>query len=482
MLSIGGSAAALIGNYNAAPSSVLGITVNPTSAGQLNVTGTANVSSTQIALHFTGLTGPNPFPAVTATGGVTASPLPPVSSDSLNPYFDFPIASLSNPNTLIISFPTPTVQQLNNLYCTLFCGDTGGLTSTGGTNQSNAIGGVGQLADALLLSGNAPALTNLFVTLRQLTPAQQVQFFQQVQPSQIGTALALLAQELANNGGLTTSVDDHVYGMRNNVAGMGGGDEVGRGLTVWAKPYGETLTQNMKERVNGFTASVYGLAAGADTLVQPNVRVGAAMALSNANIKFSGSQSGNTASDLLFQAGLYGSYFTNNFFVDGVGAIGLNWYNTKESISAFGLQRTANFQGVQFNARLTAGYDWHAANALVVTPSVTFQEIHMDADAHQTQGGGMFDLNVAPQHIDVRQLKFGSRASYTVAQPNGWVLTPEVHAYYIRNLILTRVATSATFTSGGGLTAYGPQRDADLADLGLGMTIAQKGPFTLSAV
>jgi uncharacterized protein with beta-barrel porin domain len=44
------------------------------------------------------------------------------------------------------------------------------------------------------------------------------------------------------------------------------------------------------------------------------------------------------------------------------------------------------------------------------------------------------------------------------------------------------VASTGTFTSGGAFSVYGPQRDADLADLGLGMTIAQKGPFTLSAV
>jgi len=482
LVNIGGSPVALTGAFNNAPGSRLGITVNPTSAGQINVTGTANVSNTSIALHFTGLTGPTSFVAVTATKGVTASPLPPVSSDSLNPYFDFPVDSLSNPNTLIISFSTPTLNQLNNLYCSLFCGATGGLTSTGGTNQADAIGGVGQLAGALLVSGNAPALTNLFVTLRGLTPAQQALFFQQVQPSQIGTALAQLVQQLANNGGLTTSVDDHVYGMRNNVTGMGAGDEVARGLTVWAKPFGETFTQNMKEAVNGYTASVYGLAAGADTLILPNVRVGAAASLSNANINFAGSQSGNTGSDLLFQTGLYGSYFANNFFLDGVGAFGLHWLNTKESISAFGVQRTSSYQGVQFEGRMTAGYDWHAGPAMVVTPSVTFQEIHIDTDANQTQGGGIFNLNVAAQHIDVTQLKLGSRAAYTMTQPNGWVFTPEVHAYYIRNLVLTRVANSAAFTSGGVVTVYGPQRDGDLADLGLGMTISQKGPFTLSAV
>ena len=61
------------------------------------------------------------------------------SSDSFNPYFDFPVVT-QNPNTLVISFPAPTLPQLNNLFCTLFC--TSGPISTGGFNQTFATGAV----------------------------------------------------------------------------------------------------------------------------------------------------------------------------------------------------------------------------------------------------------------------------------------------------------------------------------------------------
>jgi uncharacterized protein with beta-barrel porin domain len=480
VLNVGTGAGTIGGAYTQTATGQLGITVTPSTAGTLNVNGSAVINSTgpAIALHFTGLTGPSSFTALTATGGVTTSPPATASSDSLNPYFDFPVIT-QNPNTLVISFATPTLPQINNLFCTLFC-NSGAPTSTGGFNQTFAIGGVNTLVDTLFTNGNSAAVVNVFSTLRGLTPAQRAQFFTQVQPSQIGAASALLAQALTNNGGLTTAIDDRVYSLLDG-RGMAAGDDVGRGFTVWAKPYGETFTQDRKENVDGFNASVYGIAVGADTLIRPDTRLGGAMSLSNTNVNFAGSQSGNTATDLLFQAGVYGSYFSGNFFLDGIGAFGLHWYNTKENISAFGSQRSSNFNGVQFSAKVTGGYEWRMASGMVVTPSITFQEIHVDLDAHQTSGGGLFDLNVSSQHLDVMQLKFGGRVAYPIVRANGWTFTPEVHAFYVRNLILSRVQSTAAFTSGGAFTVSGPQRDPDLANLGVGVTIAQKGPFALSA-
>ncbi len=480
LLNVGTGVGTIGGAYTQTATGQLGITVTPTGAGMLNVNGPAVVNSTgpAIALHFTGITGPSSFTALNAEGGVTASPPATASSDSFNPYFDFPVVT-QNPNTLVISFPAPTLPQLNNLFCTLFC--TSGPISTGGFNQTFATGAVNTLVGTLFTSGNSAAVTSIFVTLRGLTPGQQAQFFTQVQPSQIGAASALLAQALTNNGGLTTAIDDRVYSLLEG-RGMAAGDDVGRGFAVWAKPFGETFRQDRKENVDGFTASVYGMAVGADTQIRPDVRLGGAIALSNANLNFAGLQSGNTATDLLFQAGVYGSYFSGNFFLDGIGAFGLHWYNTKENISAFGSQRTSNFNGVQFSAKVTAGYDWKMASGVVMTPSLTFQEIHVDLDSHQTSGGGLFDLNVANQSFDVMQLKFGGRVAYPIARADGWKFTPEVHAYYVRNLIVSRVHSTAAFVTGGAaFTVAGPQRDPDLVDLGLGVTIAQKGPFALSA-
>ena len=482
LINLGTNAASITGNYSQAATGQLGITVAGATAGQLNVGGSANIASTGtgIVLHFAGASTLTSFIAMTAggEGGLTISPTPTVSSDSFDPWLDNPVASKVG-NNLLISFAAPSPTQIDQRYQAVTTGAAGGYTSVGLQNQLNAIRGVQGLLDSL--AGNRAAGESIFNALISMTPAQQQQFFSQVQPSQLGTAEALLSSALTNNGGLTTSVDNRVYALRNT-GGTAAGDETGRGFSAWARPYGETFSQGVKEGVSGFTASSYGVAIGADTLITPDVRMGVAMSLSNTDISFSGAQSGNKTSDLLAQVGVYATWFKDGFFVDGIAAFGYNWYNTKENLSFFGTQRSSNYSGMQYSAKVTAGYDWHTPIGVVLTPNVTLQEIHLDVASQQTTGAGLFNLNVADQHLDVTQLKLGGRLAYPVIQPNGWTFTPELHAYYVRNLNISRVTTSVSFPLGGAFSVSGPQRDADLANLGVGLTIAQKGPFVLSAV
>jgi len=265
------------------------------------------------------------------------------------------------------------------------------------------------------------------------------------------------------------------------MGGMSAGDEPGRGFTVWAKPFIGGFTQGVKEGVSGFTATTYGAAIGADTLVRPDLRLGAAILLSESDISFSGPLAGNKNTALSVQAGVYGTWFMNDFFIDGVIAAGVNRYNTKENITAFGATRNADFGGTQYSAKIAAGYDWRT-NGVIMTPSIALQELHLDIDRHSTSGGGLFDMNVAGQSVDITQLKLGSRFAYPIERAEGWTFTPELHGYYVRNLNTSRIVTSTTFLAGGSFINTSPARDTDIADLGLGLTIAQKGPFALSAV
>jgi len=209
--------------------------------------------------------------------------------------------------------------------------------------------------------------------------------------------------------------------------------------------------------------------------------LGVASSLTNIDISYNGSLSGNSTNDLLWQIGVYGGWTSGNFFVDFLGAIGLNWYNSKELISAFGVTRKGDFTGTQYNAKISVGYDWRVG-PVVVTPSLTFNEIHLDVDPYRTTGGAPVDLNVAGQHMDVQQLKFGNKITYPLMQSN-WTFVPEVHGYYIRNLNTSRVHTTVSFVGGGSsFTLASPARDPDLLDFGLGVTVKQKGPFTLGFV
>ncbi len=477
-VNVGTNAISVSGNFTQASTGQLGVSVAGSTFGSLNVGGTANIASTGtgIALHFLSSSTLTSL-AVLTSGGIAVSPTQTVSSDSTDPWLQNAIASTVG-NNLVVTFAAPSANQIDTAYNTIVAPTTAPLAGSALNNQNQAINGVRQLLDSL--SGNRQAGQALLNVLSTLTPRQLSQFFQQVQPSMLGSAQSLIATALNNSGGLTASVGDRVTALREN-GGMAAGDEPGRGFSVWATPTIKGFTQGQKEGISGFTATSYGAAFGADTLVRPDTRVGLSVGLTQTDVSFSGPLSGNRNTALTAQAGVYGTWFQNNFFIDGAAGFGYSWYNTKENISGFGATRNGDFGGVQFNAKIAAGYDWRVMGA-IVTPSIAFQEVHLDIDPHATHGGGVFDLNVAGQHIDVAQMKLGSRFAYPIAQSSGWTFTPELHGYYVRNLVTTRIVTSASFLAGGSFTSTSPARDTDVANLGLGLTIAQKGPFALSAV
>jgi len=476
-VNVGTNTISVSGNFTQTSTGQLGVSVAGSAFGSLNVSGTANFASTGagLALHFLGSSALTSMTVVTS-GGLTVSPTQTVSSDSADPWLQNPVASTVG-NNVVVTFTAPSLNQIDTAYNTIVAPTPAPLAGTDLTNQNQAINGVRQLLDSL--AGNRQTGQALLNALNALTPRQLTQFFQQVQPSMLGSAQSLLATALNNNGGLTASVGDRVTALRETV-GMAAGDEPGRGFTVWATPTMKGFTQGQKEGISGFSATSYGAAFGADTLVRPDTRVGLALGLTQTDISFSGPLSGNRNTALTAQAGIYATWFQNDFFLDGAAGFGYSWYNTKEHIGGFGVTRNGDFGGVQFNAKIAAGYDWRVQGA-VITPSIGFQEVHLDIDPHATSGGGVFDLNVAGQHIDVAQMKLGSRFSYPITRSNGWTFTPELHGYYVRNLITSRIVTSASFLAGGTFTSTAPARDTDVADLGLGLTIAQKGPFALSA-
>jgi outer membrane autotransporter protein len=314
------------------------------------------------------------------------------------------------------------------------------------------------------------------------TPAQLGQFLTQLEPNMVLNTEALLNSVVAVNGGATTSINNRLIAARAT-SGMSAGDEVGRGFEVWAQPFGSFLTQDATQGVNGFTANTYGAAIGADTMVRPDLRLGLALGFGNSNVNYDGTISGNTASLWNAQLALYGTWFRDGFFLDGLLGGGLNWYSTQENISLLGLSRSANFNGTQFNARLGAGYDWTASNGMIVTPGLSVQETHLGVDGYTTSGAGVLNLHVNSDSTDIIQSRLGARVAYPLTGYGTYTLTPEVHAYYVHNFGSDQTTATSTFTGGGpAFTTTAPARDRDIFNLGLGLTVAQVGPLALSGV
>ena len=154
--------------------------------------------------------------------------------------------------------------------------------------------------------------------------------------------------------------------------------------------------------------------------------------------------------------------------------------DSKQNITGLG-QQTANHTGEQFTFKIGAGYD-AKMNGVILTPSVSFQEMHLAFDSYAMNGGAGPTTFFNGQSIDLTQGKIGVRLAYPVTQTSGWTYTPEVHLNYVHNFNTSAFTTTGTFAGGLPFAVTAPTRDASVVNAGAGLTIAQKGPFALSGV
>jgi outer membrane autotransporter protein len=271
--------------------------------------------------------------------------------------------------------------------------------------------------------------------------------------------------------------------MRSQDTGLAAGDEAGRGIQAWVQPFGSFLNQDAKEGLDSFSMSTYGVTLGGDTLLTPDLRVGLALTLSNSDVTYNGFTSGSKSSTFSVQLGLYGVYYIQNFFVDGLLSFGHNKYTSHTPLTAFGVTRDAEYGGTQLGAKIGAGYDIKFSNAMVLTPYASVQQLHLNFDSYTTSGAFPFNMHVAGQSADITQTSLGGRLAYPMKLSIG-TLTPEVHVNWFHNFgadRLTTTYTTADVSTPGAFTFIGPHGDRDTFNIGVSANLARSGAWTFGA-
>ena len=316
-------------------------------------------------------------------------------------------------------------------------------------------------------------------TLSHLTTSQLLQFNKQLLPSNIFSAELQLSTTLNVLSGGQANITNRLAFARLDTptSGLAAGDSVGRGITVWGQPYGAVTSQGSSDGIDGYTAGTYGVTLGGDMMVAPNVRAGVALTLGNSDINYNGYLSGSNGSVFTSEFDLYGTWYRNNFFVDGLLSFAYNHYTRHQPISALGISLNSNSGGTQFSAKIGAGYNAKLGEHAVLTPYGSVQQFHFNFDGYTPSGGAKYGLDVPVngQSANITQTRLGGRLAYPVTLKDG-NLTPEVHAYWLHNFGSNRL--TMTYTSPVGPTTFtslGPPADRDIFDIGIAATFA-KGP------
>ena len=391
-------------------------------------------------------------------------------------------------STTTSATPGPAVvftvgQSGNNLTLTGKANPITALVPVSGSfNLSQIESGLDGLLKLLLTSNDLVNYAKVIApfTGGTFTTAQQQSILTKLEASLIGSNQVALSSILSLEGPATAALTGRQTAARET-NGMSAGDDIGRGYQVWVQPFGSFQTQNATGGVDGSTSNSYGMVAGADTLVRPDLRVGLALTIGNTDIAYSGNLSGNKGTVLTTQLALYATWYQGHWFVDGAAGGGINWYTTHESAPAFGGNREAEFSGTHLTARVGTGYDWMVNSQLTITPYASIQDTHFNLDGYTTHGLGLLDLKVSNKAFDALQSRIGAKAAYTFAR-GGYTFTPELHSYYLHNFGADqRLTTSESFVGGGPtFSTIGPARDRDVWNVGLGLTMAKIGRVTLT--
>ena len=495
-VSVGTGAATVTGNYTQASTGMLKISVTNTGVGSLGVSGTASIAqpANAVAAHvpttiiIAPLVGTS-FTVLSASGGLSVNNPSALTASSDSAFLSFNLAEVGN--TLVLTPRLPTfAESLANIEAAI----DSDYTLADGIFPPNANELEGRRFMAYILAGLsstgqgqlAETYLNILGNLAN-SPGLLIQLEKAIVPNAITSALLNFAGSVGSFSTSSSNINSRLTMLRSLDTGLAAGDEVARGIQAWIQPFGSFLNQDAKEGIDGYSMSTYGATMGGDMLVTPDLRLGMALTLANNDVSYNGFTSGSKASAFNVQLGLYGQYYIQNFFIDGLLSFGYNKYSSNTQLAAFGLTRNADYGGTQFGAKIGAGYDFKLPNAVVITPYASVQQLHMNFNSYTTTGAFPFNMHVPSASADVTTTSLGVRVAYPVKLSMG-TLTPEIHANWFHNFGTDQLAT--TYSSSdvtipapfiNAFTFRGPHSDRDVFNIGVSANLAQSGPWTFGA-
>ena len=261
-----------------------------------------------------------------------------------------------------------------------------------------------------------------------------------------------------------------------------------QGIGVWARGVGEFGTQVGNADLTKFTYSTGGVVGGIDWQPREDVIVGFGAAYLGTALNWD--LNGGSGNISYAKFGLYGSYFTPRWFVDGVFSGGVNWtdtarniFITSDSILMPVVNRQANGSqtGHDLSLQTRAGVNLFPWN-WCLTPMAGLAYFYLHQDSFTESGASGLNLNVQPNQAQTLRTTLGARLARTFTTPNGNKITPEAEAGWAHNFILdNRVINANLVDLGGAFATRGFNSDTDSLLAGVGITAQLRNGLAFSA-
>lgn len=289
------------------------------------------------------------------------------------------------------------------------------------------------------------------------------------------TFLGLMLDPMGGSrGGTATAPGSSLIEMADLSAARTPAARIEAAWSIWTRAYGQAgrTASDAGLGAAGAASSIYGVAAGADKLVAPNLVVG--FALAGGGTSFGLGALGSGTGDFA-QFGAYASMRLGPGYLSGALAYGWNRFDVTRNVAAFGVTETyrSGPVGHTFGGRIEAGRRF-ALGVYGVTPYAAAEAIAYIAPGYRetwvAPATGAFALAYAGLTTGTLRAELGARADARVASAEtGDLIAFSRLAYAIQSN--TQRAAEAQFQAlaGSTFTAFGARASTHTALATLGV-------------
>lgn len=239
------------------------------------------------------------------------------------------------------------------------------------------------------------------------------------------------------------------------------------GFSVWVQEIGHISNQKDSASDPGYDTGTFGLAFGGDMPVLGLDALGFAFTGTSTEIDKDGLGGKPLVADSA-QLSLYGSWSRGPLFVDAVLGAARNSYKSRRQIEIGDLLRTARakWNGHQFSAGLTAGYQW-SLGRVRITPSdsISYVKLHQKGYTEDGADGADFAVEAA----NASSLRNTAKLAIAYLHPMGDdIVKVEAHGAWVHDFSADAQTLKARFVdSGEAFTMTSTALDASEMQAGL---------------
>jgi outer membrane autotransporter protein len=228
--------------------------------------------------------------------------------------------------------------------------------------------------------------------------------------------------------------------------GVSTGDEISPSGS-WAQGFGSYLHQGAVETTGGYTANVWGVSFGFDTLLFQNIIAGFSGGFARNYVTTNDAVTRTDANS--YQGSIYGGLARDAWYCDAVLSFAYNRYDASRHIVFSGIDRTAksNYNGYQYSGYVEGGYTVKRGG-FVLTPLMSLQAMRLDLENYTETEAGSLNLKMNRQSYNLFQTGLGAKAAYPLLI-NQMRIIPELHAKWLYDFAGDPQQSVSTFTGGG---------------------------------